>query len=230
MKVIRFFASFLLAPLAYSFAHEGYLFLTSDVDPRSLDWCIYGAIFYVLIYALVFRGKYSRKFYEHLKHESAHSMVGYIFLRRTRKLVVNPEATYAGEETSQVAYLNLSGPDFLVSLAPYYFPSFTIPLLIIRLFVSSPIHKVIDFLIGFTLAFHYISLKNEFGLKQDDIKEMGLMFSIVVTCILNIVFLIVIVCIVSDNCSSILNYFENSFVRALESYKIIYQTWRMRQT
>ena len=226
MKLIRLFASFLLAPLVYSFAREAYSFLTSDVDLASLDWFIYGAIFYVLIYALVFRGKYSRKFFEHLKHESAHSMVGYIFFRHTRKLIVNPEATYASEETSQVAYRNLSGPDSLISLAPYYCPTFTIPLLIVRLIVSYPIHKVIDLLIGLTLAFHYVSVKNEFGLKQRDIRDTGLMFSIVVTCILNIIFLVVIVCIVSGNHSNLLNYFENSFVRALESYKIIYQTWR----
>ena len=113
----------------------------------------------------------------------------------------------------------------MIRLAPYYLPVFTIPLLIIKPLVSPSIRDVANFLIGFTLAFHYTSLLKEFNLRQEDIKETGLVFSLCVTCIMNIIVLVIILCVVIDDYSGILSYFERSFKKAIESYETILQKW-----
>ena len=163
-----------------------------------------------------------------------------MFLWGTRKLIANPRDEYEAliadhqinsedEETSVVAPLDPShAPNFLIRLAPYYFPVFTIPLLIAEPLASFPLHEMIDFLIGFTLAFHFVGLRREFGLKQKtDIVPNGLPFSFCVTCLLNTILLVIAICVVSSNYSGILDYFQNSIARTPESYQTAFQILMM---
>ena len=214
MGVGRLFVLALLAPLIYSFAYEAYLFLLSTIDLYFTSSFIYGFLFYVLIYMFILRGNIG--FIEHFEHELGHTIVGLVFLRGTKKFIVDPE------EGSKVDI----HPNSLIYLAPYYFPVFTIPLLIIKPIVFSSLHKIIDFLIGFTLAFHYVSLLREFRLIQTDITKTGVIFSFCVTCILNIIFLVITLCVVFNHYSNILNYFKSSFVRTLQSYKTVFEAWK----
>jgi len=216
-KLINLLLSVLLAPLIYSFLYEACLFLIANADFYLVSWFTYGFLFYILIYILILRGRIA--FIEHFEHELGHAIVAVLFLRDIREFLVNPE------EGSRVTFLD--GANSLIRLAPYYLPVFTIPLAVIQPFVFSPIHLIIDFLIGFTLAFHYTSLLREFHLRQTDIKKTGLIFSFCVACVLNTVGLVLILCIVSRNYLGILNYFKNSFARTPESYQTALQILTM---
>jgi hypothetical protein len=229
-ELIGFPISILLAPLIYSFVYEAYLFLVSSIKLSSIIWFICGSFLYVLVYILIFliggALPYTIFFLEHLEHELGHSIAGFIFLRGTRKLIANPGWKHEDGEQSQVVFLDSSyAPNFLIRLAPYYFPVFTIPLLIAEPLASFPLREIIDFLIGFTLAFHFVGLRREFGLKQEtDIAPYGLSFPFCITCLLNTILLIIAICVVSRNYLGILNYFESSIARTPESYQAALQT------
>ena len=192
-KVIKFLLSVLLAPLIYSFVYVAYLFLVSGVRLDSVIWFICGSLLYALLYLLIFLNgsklRYTITFLEHLEHELGHSIIAFMFLRGTRKLIANPVKEREDEEASKVEYLDSHGPDSLISLAPYYFPVLTVPLLIAEPLAFFPLHEIIDFMIGFTLAFHFVGLLREFGLKQTDVRKHGLIFSSCVMCLLNTIIL-----------------------------------------
>jgi len=235
-ELVGFLLFVLLAPLVYSFLYEAYLFLVSDVSFDSIFWFICGLLSYLFLYVSIAwssdRLLYTITFFEHLEHELGHSLVGFMFLRGTRRLIANPLVSYKklindppieDEETSQVAYLGRHILGFPSGLAPYYFPVLTVPLLIAEPLAFFPIHEIIDFLIGFTLAFHFIGLLKEFRFWQPDIKDCGRIFSLWVTCLLNIIVLVIVLCVVSSNYSAILDYFRNSIARVPEFYQTALQ-------
>ena len=228
-KIIKFLLSVLLAPLIYSFVYEACFYLISNIKFKSIIWFIGGLLLYLFLYISIFlnRGRflYTIIFFEHLEHELGHSLVGFMFLRGTRKLIANPRKEHENEETSKVEFLEPRRPNFLISLAPYYLPVLTVPLLVAEPLAFFPLHEVIDFMIGFTLAFHFVGLLREFSLKQEtDIKPNGLIFSFCVTCLLNTIFLVVALCVVSSNYTGILSYFKSSIARTPESYQTALQT------
>ncbi|MBN1136254.1 MAG: hypothetical protein JXM73_06700 [Anaerolineae bacterium] len=118
-------------------------------------------------------------------------------------------------------------PWFWAVLAPYYFPVFTIPLLLIKPVVSTSLRNVMDLLIGFTLAFHYLSTVRRGFYGQIDVKTMGRIFSTIVTLALNVVWLVIILCVVTNNYAGIVTYFKSSLIRALGIYKAIPQWWEV---
>ena len=86
---------------------------------------------------------------------------------------------------------------------------------------------IVDFFIGLTLAFHFVGLLREFGLRQNDIRDTGFMFSVCITCLLNIVVFVIALCVVSSNYLKILEYLGNSLVRTRDLYRTIYETLKM---
>jgi hypothetical protein len=90
-----------------------------------------------------------------------------------------------------------------------------------RWIVHVPFDRAIDFLIGFTLAFHYIGLAKEFHLRQTDITETGLMVSVCVTGAMNLVILALILGVMLGDWIGLLHYVESSLRRTLESYQVV---------
>ncbi len=207
-KLIRLFLLVLLLPMFYAFVREGVLSLMSDVQTPRLIWFFAGFLFYVLLYGFFLVGHVD--FAEHFEHELGHTVLATVFLIPLRRFIVNPE------EGSLVEYTRPS--NFLVTLAPYYFPVFTLPFLIIRPWMASSLHWIFDILIGLTLAFHYTSLFREFRLYQTDLKSVGFLFAIGMTVVLNLVILVAVVHIISGDYVSLLDYIRASFKRGLEYY------------
>ncbi len=117
----------------------------------------------------------------------------------------------------------MDNPNAAIYLAPYFLPLFTIPLLIARPFVepTGNIIRIVDFFIGFTLSFHYFGLFKEFSPRQPDIAETGLLFSAGMTIVLNLVFLVIILGVVTGGHSQILEYFRLSLAAAPEYYQAV---------
>jgi hypothetical protein len=211
-KLIRFFVLILLAPLIYAFTYEAFLFFSrSGITFKSIQWFLLGFALSMLIYILLPRRRV--RFWEVFEHELIHLITGVVFLRRPTSFVVAPD------EVNGVTGMEPGCGITPIRLAPYFLPLFTLPLLLIKPFVPPPFDEVANFLIGFTLAFHYASLIAwEFRLSQDDFTSTGVIFSVVVTIFLNIVFLVVILGIVTGNCTGIVDYFKNAFDRTVEAY------------
>jgi hypothetical protein len=212
--LIKLALAVLLAPLSGAFVCEALLFLASNVDWRS--WVTYGFACYSLVF-MVFMVFSPRKiaFIEVLEHEVIHATVALVLFWKDI-LGLQVDLTKGGITTVD------QGDNAIIRLAPYCLPITTIPLIVIRFFVSSSITTaIVDFSIGFTLAFHFLALRWEFKPRQTDFKKTGCLFSAVIVCFVNSTLVVAILCILSGNYSNIRDYFDDSFVRAREFYLII---------
>ena len=97
--------------------------------------------------------------------------------------------------------------------------------------VPASLRNITDLLIGFTLAFQYIAVKRRGFFQQKDVKTTGAIFSTILTLLLNIIWLVIIQCVVTNNYGAIVTYFrENSVIRALDIYEAIPQWWQHRRS
>lgn len=215
-RLTGYLVTFLLIPLGYSYAYEAISLLISYADFFLWNWFAAGFLSYALLF--IFFPRRRVVFIETFEHELGHALVALLFLKDIREFLVNPE------KGSHVAVQNGSNP-FIV-LAPYYLPVFTLPLFLIKLTAFSSIHSVADFLIGFTLAFHYIALVREFNLNQTDIQKMGFPPALLIACLLNSIFLAVVLNVVRGDGWGIPDYFEKALIKTWESYGAIFETLR----
>jgi hypothetical protein len=213
-KLIRLFVLILLFPMIFSFAHEAYLFVRSNITFQEIAWLLGGFLLYILIDIL--SPKDTIRFWAILEHELGHAIAHLAFFEKPKKLEVDVEKGQGKVESQGKGC-------FLTTLAPYYLPVFTLPLLPIALIAPPLFDKGVAFLIGVTLGFHYAGIFRDFHRKQTDLKTTGFIFAFVVMLILNVVFLIVILGFVIKDLGSVWDYFKNSFVRTFESYKAIIQ-------
>jgi hypothetical protein len=216
-KLFRLVVLLLLAPFVYAFLYEAYLFVSSNVTFEEIQWFALGLAIYLLLYVLFLRNRI--QFVELFKHELAHALTSLLFFQLPQSFDVNP-----GGGGVEIARTN-----FVIRLAPYYLPVLTLPLLLLKPFVLPAIRPVIDFMIGVTLGVHYAFLFQDFHGGQTDITKTGTIFSIIFTFLLNVVFLVIILCVVIDDYGAILDYFKDSFNRGIETYKAILQAWQTRQ-
>ena len=104
-------------------------------------------------------------------HELTHTITGILLFRRIHSF-------HAEEQGSGVVWS--SGNDkiqFLTSLAPYCFPIYTFPLLMMRCLVTSSLLPIMDVIIGFTIGLHIVCFKEQIGNHQTDINQFPLWFS-----------------------------------------------------
>lgn len=116
-----------------------------------------------------------------LAHELTHALWGALMGARVSDLRV----------TTQGGSVRLSKTNFLIVLAPYFFPLYTV-LVIVGFFVLSAfydLHYYIPFwlsLIGFTWGFHLTFTISMLRQNQSDIEESGKVFSYAVILLLNL--------------------------------------------
>ena len=208
-KLLRFLFLIPSLPLIYAFSHEALLFFT-QIEWKDTLFFLLGMVVYVLLYAVAFAGNIG--FLETLEHELTHAGASLATLKMPGRLVVEP----GGGET-------VARGCFLVALAPYFLPLFTLPLLLLKPVVPPPFDRVIDFLIGFTLAFHYVRLYNDLKTTQTDITRTGTIFSFFFSVVMNLIFLVVILAVVTGRYAMIPEYFKTSWERTKATYQTVYE-------
>jgi hypothetical protein len=216
-KKLRYIVLILLAPLVYALAREAVAFVTSNVTWQAINWFLIGlgagAAAYILAEALHSK---SVRFIEVFRHELAHFVVSILLGKMPESIFVsNKEAGTLGEVKDV-------RPWFWVGLAPYYFPVFTIPLLLIKPVVPGVVKDIADLAIGVTLVFQYGAIFRGKFFRQPDVKKTGRMFSFIVTLVLNIVWLVIILCVVTENYAGIITYFKGTVGRTVALYKAIF--------
>ncbi len=131
-------------------------------------WLLLGGVIFPLM------NKYFVKNMEMTKtftHELTHVITGLLLFRRIHSF-------HAEEAGSGVVWS--SGNDklrFMTSLAPYCFPIYTFPLLMLRSIVMPSLLPIMDILIGFSMGLHIVCFKEQTGNHQPDINQFPLWFS-----------------------------------------------------
>lgn len=121
-----------------------------------------GALFWVV---------FGRKlgFFGVFEHEFAHLVMGLLMFQK-------PEAFFA---TAKRGHVRVGGKNFLVDLAPYYFPTFSLILLVVFPLLKPSAQPYFYPVLGFVTGYHLVSQISDFKFYQGDIRVSGRLFSIV---------------------------------------------------
>ena len=175
--VIKFIIGILSLPICYSVtkAFYGNFMLIQDAS-KILPSFVWGIISYVILHLLFYKPTYMYV----LGHEAVHAGVAWIFGGKIKGFKVSEKGGSVKTDKT----------NFIIELAPYFFPIYTIVVTLIYFVVSQsyPINgSIFLFLIGFTLAFHIVATVEIMKVKQPDIVKSGYMFSIAFVYIVNII-------------------------------------------
>jgi len=134
---------------------------------------------YILLFSgallfLIFYSRYKFEFLYTFLHEFTHLIFGIIFLKKIVRFKV---ARLKGEVV-------LSGTNFIILLAPYFFPLLTFILLSVGFLLWEFLkYKLIWYLtislVGFSLMLHIVMTLKSLMVEQSDIKSNGYFFSFV---------------------------------------------------
>ncbi len=108
-----------------------------------------------------------------LEHEITHYLMGTLFFVRATALAVNTE----DDHTPGLIYF-ANRTNFLISLAPYFLPTFLIPTLFFLPLARTGDFKVYFVILGFIWGFYIISDMAQFSFVQRDIIDQGKFFSV----------------------------------------------------
>lgn len=226
IKFIKIVLAFVLIPLVAAFCLQAYFSITGAVTWQDLTWMMVGLFGYFILYVVLIGN--SLRFFEVFEHELNHTITAMLSLGTVLRFRVFPakdENALKRSESGQYAFEGdttaLGSGCFLVVLAPYFLPLFTIPLLVIRPLTPEFLVPAANVVIGATLGFHFAGLANEFRTYQTDIKLETLPFSVVVTLLFNVIILVLVISVVVDNLRLTFDYLREAFVRSFDYYSFI---------
>ena len=125
-----------------------------------------------------FGGFKRNHFFSTFEHELTHLLVGLLFFKKITRF-------HATE--NEGGHIALYGSNFLITLAPYFLPTFTILLLPLYLIINAEFYRYFFALLGFLTSYHVFSTLREFGFHQTDITKTGKLFSCIFLVFSNIV-------------------------------------------
>lgn len=170
--------TFLICPfLAYGFGESLYrLMAAMHYSGRDLIFFAAGFISFIIIWRIF---KHQLQVVCTFEHELTHLLFGLLFLKRPHSFVVTRH---------DGGYVELSGGNYLITLAPYFFPTVSYCLLPLIYFVPPKFQPVFFAVLGASLAFHLISTWGELHWQQTDLREAGFLFSLIFLPVANLIF------------------------------------------
>lgn len=153
----------------------------SLTDPRWRYFLLGGAIFLPCYFI-------GRKFFysiwsylETFEHELTHLLIGLLFLKIPVGIRVS---AHAGGEVRQIGF-DTTGQTW-VTLAPYFFPTVSVLVIIIGYFVNFNSLTLLAIL-GWTTTFHLVSNWSETSFRQPDLQKAGFFKTILILPVMNLI-------------------------------------------
>ena len=129
-----------------------------------------GMALYILSWFLIFRHHGSWFFV--IEHELTHTLFALLTFHRIHALV----ATDRGG--GFVQYSGSGNGNWLILIAPYFFPTFSFVIIVFLHFFESQYYPILMMLLGYTLLYHLHSTIKETSRHQSDLKKVGLWFAL----------------------------------------------------
>lgn len=116
--------------------------------------------------------------------------------------------------------------NFLISLAPYFFPIYTFLIIFIFYILAFiiPVAKYIEwlfFVVGFSYSFHIFLNFESLSMGQSDVKKTGKIFSYIIIGVLNIITAVVVIKFITPDKIILKRYFSESWIAALKIYEFV---------
>ena len=120
---------------------------------------------------------------ETLEHEITHLLIGLLFLKIPVGIRVS--AHEGGEVRQRETWLGSMGQTW-VALAPYFFPTLPLFVLIFAYFIDlSP--KTFLAVLGWTTAFHLVTNWSETSFRQTDLQKSGILKTLLILPVMNLI-------------------------------------------
>ena len=176
----------LLLPFTVGFT-QSFLNLLTGLDSFGIGETVFFAG--IITHIILRRIGLQMNFLSTLAHELTHAIWGLAFRAKVKAISVNKDS----------GHVKLSKTNFLIMLAPYFFPFYTILLVASSFFMREKYLTVIFFFTGFSLAFHITSTIETLRTRQPDIDRTGIFFSIPIIYISNLVVIITVLKFISPH-------------------------------
>jgi hypothetical protein len=173
---------------------------------------LYGVGFYAFLHTLIFKPAYLYV----LGHEITHVLATWICAGRVSSFSVS----------SKGGSVKTSKSNFFIALAPYLFPFYTIFFSLIFglmwfIYRTSFYVDIFMFIVGFTLAFHFIMTVQMIKKKQPDIIKTGYLFSGNLVFLVNIVIFMLILSLLFKEVN-LAEFFNDIFSKTAQIYTIVF--------
>ena len=120
-------------------------------------------------------------FWQTFEHELTHTLFALLFFQRIEGF------TATAGKGGQVQHSGRWGGNFVISLAPYFFPTLTLVPLGVLFLVPPSIKPYVVGAVGFTLAYHLFATIRDARPRQPDLTRHGLLFSYTMIVLLNLI-------------------------------------------
>ena len=169
--------------LFYGFGGEFLKILAklSLADARWLTFLAGLAIFFPCFFVArrLFSSAWS--YLETLEHEITHLLIGLLFLKIPVGIRVS---AHEGGEVRQLGF-GATGQTW-VALAPYFFPTISLFVLIIAYFIDLNT-KTFLAVLGWTTAFHLVTNWSETSFRQPDLQKAGILKTLLILPVMNLI-------------------------------------------
>ncbi|OQA92055.1 MAG: hypothetical protein BWY26_00520 [Elusimicrobia bacterium ADurb.Bin231] len=214
-RCVKFVLALLLLPVLIGLVNAFWRFLSAHGKVSLSEiWFISGFFIFPVIYYLQVLPGHIYVF----GHEITHAMWVYLFKGKIKKISVS---------SSSGSVLTTKN-NFLISLAPYFFPFYTF-LIILIFYLLALIFDVaiwinwLFFFVGFTYSFHILLTLDVLMSEQSDIEDTGRFFSWVIILILNISVTSVIIKFVEPDVINLREFFSYALRFSGKTYNTIMQ-------
>ncbi|MEP6901649.1 MAG: M50 family metallopeptidase [Actinomycetota bacterium] len=154
---------------------------------------------------------------ETLEHELTHLLIGLLFLKIPVGIRVS---AHEGGEVRQIGR-GTTGQTW-ISLAPYFFPTISLVVLIVAYFIDlSP--KIFLAVLGWTTAFHLVTNWSETSFRQPDLQKAGILKTILILPVMNLISYGSILAFVADGRRGFGSFWFEGFKGA---FNLVSEIWR----
>ncbi len=136
-----------------------------------------------LVYGVVHAIFYKPVFMHVMGHELTHALWAFFFGGNVKSLQITPQG----------GKVIVNRSNFLIILAPYFFPLYTCLLLPVYAVAKESFAPYVVFLLGASIAFHLILTAYSLWLNQSDVQAVGFLLSLNIILIINLLILTLLV-------------------------------------
>ncbi len=180
-------------------------------DSRSV-WFLAGAlVFFPFHFAAQRIIPSTWSYLQTLEHELAHLLIGLLFLKIPVGIRVS---AHEGGEVRQIG-LGTTGQTW-VTLAPYFFPTVSIFVVVIAYFASLDT-KILLGVLGFTTAFHLITNWTETSFRQPDLQKAGILKTLLILPVMNLICYGAVFAFVIGSSKGFGKFWTNGFAETLNA-------------
>ena len=138
-------------------------------NPWPVIYLMAGSAMYLLAWKVIFKRAIWGTWFSTLEHEITHA----IFALLTFHWVTGLRTTY-----NQGGSMSYTGKgNWLITISPYFFPTFSVLLLLLFGLISEEDHIYVSLALGVSVCYHMISTFREFHPRQTDLQKVGFIFA-----------------------------------------------------